>query len=185
MMFQRLETTITYLAMDAPRELPPLPRAARLDLVRVERIPLHYYRYLYGTVGRPWLWYERLLLDDDALAEAVHKPGIEIFVLHTEGAPAGYYELDYSGAPETNLAYFGLMPDRTGQGLGPWFLGSAIEKAFAQGTTQLTVNTCTLDHPAALPLYQRLGFVITRQELRRLRIPTSLYSELRRQTAAI
>ena len=151
--------------------LPPKPIAPPLALMKAEKIPLHYYRYLYGAVGGSWLWFERLVLDDAALAEKVHVPGVEIYVLYAEGAPAGYYELDFNAKDATNLNYFGLMPEWMGRKIGPWLLGSAISEAFSRGSKQLTVNTCTLDHPAALPLYQRLGFRPVARENRRVTVP--------------
>jgi len=167
-----VETVVTYLAMSAPaRILPPKPAGPRLALMRAENIPLHYYRYLYGTVGVKWLWFERLLLDDDALAAKVHQSKVEVFVLYANGAPAGFYELDFRKRDATNLAYFGLMPEWTGQKIGPWLLGSAVAEALARGARQVTVNTCTLDHPAALQLYQRVGFQPVAQEKRRLHVP--------------
>jgi GNAT superfamily N-acetyltransferase len=51
-----------------------------------------------------------------------------------------------------------MMQHATGLGLGRWFLGAAIEAAWSTGPKQISVQTCTLDHPAALPLYQKLGF---------------------------
>lgn len=181
-----VDTTITYLATQRPpRELPAKPTGFRLDLMCVENIPLHYYRYLYRTVGSPWFWFERLLLDDASLSHAVHRDEIEIHVLHADGAPAGYYELDFGTARRTNLAYFGLMPEWTGRKIGPWLLGRAVADAFSRGAERVTVNTCTLDHPSALPLYQRLGFEIVTRESRRLRIPASIADDLGRQTAAL
>jgi GNAT superfamily N-acetyltransferase len=170
-----VQTTITYLAMEAkPAHLPPLPSSPRLAIMKAEKIPLHFYRYLYETVGGAWLWIERLHLDDEALARKVHREGIEIYVLYANGAPAGYYELDFGKPKRTNLAYFGLMPEWTGFRIGPWFLGSAITTAFSRGAEEVTVNTCTLDHPAALPLYQKLGFKPVRREERQLAIPSDI-----------
>ena len=58
-----------------------------------------------------------------------------------------------------DLAYFGLVPEAVGTGLGSWLLKTAILTAWARpGTQRLTVNTCTLDHPRALAQYQRMGF---------------------------
>ena len=52
--------------------------------------------------------------------------------------------------------------------LGRFLLGTAIHTAWeAPGTERVTVNTCTLDHPRALGLYQRMGFVPVRREERR------------------
>ena len=55
------------------------------------------------------------------------------------------------------------MQEAQGLGLGRWFLLQAIEAAWNLNPLKVTVNTCTLDHPAALPLYQKLGFVPVNQ----------------------
>ncbi|TIX52655.1 MAG: GNAT family N-acetyltransferase, partial [Mesorhizobium sp.] len=36
--------------------------------------------------------------------------------------------------------------------------------AWSHGPRRVTVQTCTLDHPAALPLYQKLGFAPVAQK---------------------
>ncbi len=115
-----VETVVTYLVMPAPpRTLPPMPAGPKLALMKAENIPLHYYRYLYSAVGVNWLWFERLLHDDETLSKKVHRDGVEIFVLYANGSPAGYYELDFSDPRRTNLVYFGLMPEWTGRRIGP------------------------------------------------------------------
>ena len=55
--------------------------------------------------------------------------------------------------------FFGLLDHVAGQGLGRWFLGTAIEAAWSHHPSMVKLQTCTLDHPAALPLYQKMGFV--------------------------
>jgi GNAT superfamily N-acetyltransferase len=75
---------------------------------------------------------------------------------------------------KTNLVYFGLVPEWSGRKVGPWLLGTAVQEAFSRGARTATVNTCTLDHPAALPLYQKLGFVPTAREERRLHVPPAV-----------
>ena len=170
-----VETVITYLIAEAvPRNLPAMSAGARLALMKADLIPLHYYRYLYQAVGLNWLWFERLLLDDATLAGKVHRPGVEIYVLYANGSPAGYYELDFSDVESTNLVYFGLMPEWTGRKIGPWLLGSAVAEGLSRGAKEITVNTCTLDHGAALPLYQRLGFRPVSQETKTLIVPAHI-----------
>lgn len=170
-----MEIVVTYLEMtDPPRVLPPQPVGPRLALMKVDAIPLHFYRYLYATIGNGWLWVERLDLDDDALGEKVQREGVEISVLHANGAPAGYFELDLAGGKTIDLVYFGLMPEWTGRRIGPWFLGCAVMAAFSAGAERLTVNTCTLDHPSALRLYQRIGFKPVRREIKNLAIPAAM-----------
>jgi len=170
-----VETVVTYLvAKEPPHAPPPMPAGSHLALMKVDGIPLHYYRYLYHAVGVNWLWFERLLLDDAALAAKVHRDGVDIFVLYANGAPAGYYELDFSRSERTTLVYFGLLPEWTSQKIGPWLLGRAVAEGFSRGAQELTVNTCTLDHAAALPLYQRLGFRPVTRETRLLTIPAHI-----------
>src|SRR5579884_3882860 len=84
-----LDDVITYLEM---RQRPNLPRVhpapVKLALIQAEQCTVSFYRYLYETVGTPWLWYERRLLDDAALAAEIRKPTTEIFVLYVRGVPA-------------------------------------------------------------------------------------------------
>jgi ribosomal protein S18 acetylase RimI-like enzyme len=170
-----VETTVTYLKLAArPAHLPPMPMSPRLALMKADQIPLRFYRYLYAAVGESCLWVERHGLSDEALAGKVHREGIEISVLYANGAPAGYYELDFRQPQRTNIVYFGIMPEWTGMKIGPWLLGCAVRDGFARGAAEVLVNTCTLDHPAALPLYQRLGFEPVRQEMRRFSVPEQM-----------
>ena len=73
-------------------------------------------------------------------------------------------ELDFRKAGSCNISYFGLMPEAVGRRLGSFFLYHSVMNAWATGIARLTVNTCTLDHPRALPLYQRLGFTAYSRE---------------------
>ena len=156
----KLETVITYLEMTRPPAAPPptVP-AERLALLRAEPPTVPFYRFLYNTVGAPWLWYERRRLDDDALAAIVQDPQVEVYVLYVRGVPAGFSELDTRGLPDIELAYFGLMPEFMGRGLGPYLLRWTIDQGWFHEPDRLWVNTCNHDHPAALALYQRAGFI--------------------------
>ena len=60
------------------------------------------------------------------------------------------------------LVFFGMMEHAIGRGFGRWFLGAAIEAAWAYHPERVIVQTCTLDHPSALALYQKMGFVANR-----------------------
>src|SRR5436305_3545080 len=116
----QLDDVITYLEMRARPALPRIPAPpAKLALIRAENCTVSFYRYLYETVGTPWLWYERRLLSDEVLAAEIGKPTTEIFVLYVGGVPAGYFELDAASAQDTELRYFGLIPEFIGRGLGP------------------------------------------------------------------
>jgi len=41
-----------------------------------------------------------------------------------------------------------------------------VREAWRHGPAKLVVDTCSLDHPRALAMYQRAGFVAVRQEAR-------------------
>ena len=50
-----------------------------------------------------------------------------------------------------------------GTGVGYAFLRQAVDAVWRQGAGGMTVNTCTADHPRALPNYLRAGFRPLRQ----------------------
>ena len=85
-----------------------------------------FYRYLYNTVGDDWLWWERRVMDDEALSAIIHHPRIEIFILYVRGVPAGYCELDCRTPDEVELVFFGLLPEFIGRGLGKYFCESCV-----------------------------------------------------------
>jgi ribosomal protein S18 acetylase RimI-like enzyme len=150
-----LDDVITYLEMRERPSGPPVPAPlGKLALMRAEGCTISFYRYLYETVGTPWLWYERRLWHD-------------IFVLYVGGVPAGYFELDAAPPQETELRYFGLIPEFIGRRFGPFLLRAAIDRAWERPIARLWVHTRTFDHPTALGHYQRAGFVVyARRKLR-------------------
>ena len=162
----KLETTITYLEMVGRPPHPHVspPAGTKLALLRAQPPTVAFYRFLYDTVGEPWLWWERRALGDKELARILRDERVEIYVLYVNGVPAGYAELDLRTPPEIDLAYFGLMPDFIGRGLGRHLLTWAIDTAWNHEPRRLTVNTNTLDHPKALALYQQCGFRPYKQE---------------------
>jgi len=162
-----LRFTVTFLEMTERPTMPPppVPTRSKVALLRAVKPTVAFYRFLYERVGMSWLWWERQKLDDESLAQIVQDEAVEVYVLYVEGVPAGFAELDCRDTPDVALAYFGLMPEFIGQGLGPYLLYSAIDIAWSQHQpARLTVNTNTLDHPRALPLYQRFGFQPVRRQ---------------------
>jgi GNAT superfamily N-acetyltransferase len=63
-----------------------------------------------------------------------------------------------------------VTPEALGRGLGDWLLGTGVHMGWDAGVEAMTVNTCTLDHPRALPIYQKWGFEPVRREERTRRI---------------
>ena len=158
------QVTITYLEMrERPQLHVPVP-AGRISLLQAIEPPVHFYRYLYDAVGRDYVWVNRKRLSDGELAKIIHDPEVQVFVLYVNGNPAGYAELDFRKHPDVELAFLGLMPEFHGRGLGRYLLTQAISLAWNKNPKRLHVQTCTLDHPNALPMYQKYGFTPFAQE---------------------
>lgn len=156
-----VDTVVTALEMlDRPtRPSPHPPAGVRTALIRAEPPTVSFYRYLYDTVGGPWTWVSRRLMEDAELAAHITDPKVEIYVLYVDGAPAGYGELDRRQPGNTvELAYFGLIPDFIGRGVGRFLLDTVVDIAWTGQTERLWVHTCDLDHPRALGVYQKAGF---------------------------
>jgi len=161
----RTEVTRTYLEMNSAADLAgggvAPPAGARLE--PVEWVPASLWRYLYSEVGREWHWRDRLEWTDDEI-RAYLSGAITLWLLSFGGAPAGYFELKRCDDGSVEIAYFGLLPDFVGKGLGRFLLVRAIEEAWALKPSKVWLHTCTLDHPAALPNYLARGFRATRTE---------------------
>jgi GNAT superfamily N-acetyltransferase len=126
----------------------------------LSRPSLNYYRELYDAVGRDWYWVDRLVMPDSELSAILGDPRVEVHLLKVGGRPAGYAELDRRIEEQIELAYFGLLPEYIGKGLGKYLLSWAVWKAWSYRPSRVWVHTCALDHPGALGLYQRGGFRI-------------------------
>lgn len=152
--------TTWYLEMKERPAIAALPTPPGLRLERAETPPIHFYRYLYETVGAAWLWSDRRRMSDEELLSHIHDSNVEVWVASRAGVPVGYFELDRRMETHCEIAYFGLMPEAIGQRLGPWLLSATVERAWSDvATTRVWVHTCSLDHPKALATYERAGFV--------------------------
>lgn len=158
---REIPVTVTYLEMTRRPESPhaPLPMNAPVSLIRAVRPPVRYFLYLYDLVGERYDWTDRHRDDPEELRAFVQHDDVSLFSMLWDGWPAGIAMLDWREPGVCDLAYFGIADRLHGQGLGRWLLGEAVRMGWARERVEkLTVNTCTLDHPRALPMYQRAGF---------------------------
>jgi GNAT superfamily N-acetyltransferase len=170
----RVAVTVTFLRMDKPpaEHTPALPPT--MSLVRLRAPTVAFYRYLYNTVGAEYLWWLRRAMADHELKALLGERAISIHTLYEGGEPAGFFELDRRPWPDINLSYFGLMPRAIGAGLGFGFLRAAVDEVWGSGARGMLVNTCTADHPRALPTYIRAGFKPVRQVRELWNVPKRL-----------
>jgi len=165
-----LAAVVTFLEMLEPpqREVP----ASTLSLRRLDKPGPEAYRGLFRRVGSRWLWFSRLIMDDEKLLAIIQNPKVELFaVADDSGQDAGMLELDFREAGECELAFIGLVPELTGQGHGRWLLAEALRRAWRSGVNRVHVHTCSLDHPAALGAYRRAGFTAFKRAVERFPDP--------------
>ena len=168
----RLRIRVTYLEMrKRPEGSAPRPAGMDLVIMRAVRPTVSFYRYLFNTVGGPWLWVSRRRQSDEEVRAVVQHEAVEVHVLYVDGVPAGYAELDFRQMPDVELLFFGLVPEFIGRGLGPVLLGHAIEVAFGREPERFWLHTCNLDHPKALAVYRRAGFVPYKEEVKVMEDP--------------
>jgi GNAT superfamily N-acetyltransferase len=166
---ETVDYTVTFLEMEArPRHpRPHMPTGPASALVAAEKPPVWYFLSLYDAVGAEYEWTDQHARDRADLAAFLEDPRVVLYTLMRAGWPHGFFILDARQAGLCDLTYFGIVPEAMGQGLGTFLIGTAVHTAWDRpGVTRVTVNTNSLDHPRALPLYQKAGFEPVRRETR-------------------
>jgi len=163
------EATRTYLEMASPDRLVAAPCPdPELRIERVYDCPASFFRYLYLAVGRDYHWVDRAGWTDEQIRTHLARDAQRLFVAYLRGAPAGYFELESHDDGSFEIAYFGLLPEFKGRGLGKFLLTEACTRAWDAGARRLWLHTCTLDDKAALPNYVARGFAPFRTETYRI-----------------
>ena len=160
-----IEVKRTYLEMNNRAEFrPAFAETTTARIEQVQNCPASFYRYLYAEVGRFFHWVDRLSWSDAEIYKHLRESGLTLWVMYYEGAPAGYFELIAGIDGSTEIAYFGLVPEYIGKGLGKHLLSVTIDEAWKTGAHRVWLHTCSLDGAAALPNYLKRGFKPFKQE---------------------
>jgi GNAT superfamily N-acetyltransferase len=168
----RVDVVRTYLELTDPSAFRPAPSPdPRARIERVEDCPSSFHRYLYAEVGRRYHWVDRLPWTDEQTRARFSDPDVSLHLLTVAGAPAGYFELERHADASVEIAYFGLLPEFLGRGLGKYLLTEAVRTAWAAGAARVWLHTCTLDDQAALPNYRARGFRPFKTETYRTDLP--------------
>lgn len=155
----KIAVVITFLEMLEAPEAPLAPARDDVTLERWSTVEVESYRNLFREIGEDWLWFGRLHQEAAALQRLLDEPARENYLPMKNGRPMGTLEIDYANPEEPSIAYFGLVPDAIGEGLGRWLMGRAVEMAWARPETKrLWLHTCTGDSPQALGFYMSCGF---------------------------
>ena len=158
----RVDVTTWSLEMHDAGELKPARAAAMpVSIERAEVPQPELNRFLYTAVGGEWYWLGRLPWTYERWMAWLDRPEVETWVARCAGSPAGYFELERQEGGDVEIAYFGLLPQYIGKGIGGHLLTSTVERAWALGgTRRVWVHTCSLDHPSALANYQARGLEV-------------------------
>ena len=166
-----IEVTTTSLEMLSPEVFKPKALARNDVVVRKVEIPTPTINhFFFVNVGRPWKWYSRLkwtLADWKALVE---KETTTTWIGYIKGSPFGYIEF-HQQEESVEIAFFGLLPQFIGMGLGGFLLSEAIRLAWELEPKRVWVHTCTLDHEFALNNYLARGFSIYKKNKVKEQVP--------------
>ena len=163
------DITVWHLERLAPLPDPPPSRA--YELVNLVDPDPGFCRYLYATVGAPWLWYEKIGWSLSEWQHHVNQPNLQFWVAYVAGNPIGYFEINHGNDGASEICLFGLMPNWVGKGLGSALLQDAINQAFKPDQRRIWLHTCSLDHPNALPNYTKHGFNLFKEERFTAKVP--------------
>jgi GNAT superfamily N-acetyltransferase len=161
----RVGTIKTYLAMTARPALTSSAPPPGYGLARLKGVDAARYRAIFMTLGRRWLWWSRLLLDETALRATLDRAPLAAYAVTHQEVDCGLLELDHADQAAPDLAFLGLFEGHTGRGVGNWLMAAALSDLWTPLARRVTVNTCTLDDPRALGFYRRHGFAVDRQAI--------------------
>ncbi|MBS3967672.1 MAG: GNAT family N-acetyltransferase [Truepera sp.] len=153
--FEPFRTTYLY---ELPRQhqLPlTLHPGVRLELAT--EIELGTYRDLYRDTSDHWA--TRLAWDDEELLTRFDDPNVQLILAYLGSELVGHLELEF--VPEEGLAevaYFGVLPQARGQGVGRALLTRGLREAFADPAVELVMARAYDDERAACHALERLGF---------------------------
>lgn len=158
-------TTIYHLEMLDRGAFRPKPAPPRFGVSKVSPADPALNRSYYARVGAPWRWTARLAWSDERWRRYVLRDALGTWIGRAGDDPVGYFELESQAGGDVELAYFGLLPEFIGRGLGGPLLSAAVERAWRlPGTRRLWVHTCTDDHAHALDNYLGRGFELFKTE---------------------
>jgi GNAT superfamily N-acetyltransferase len=154
----KLANVVTCLEMLAKPDRTLKPWPGDVTLEKADPDDLETYRSAFRDVGQDIMWFSRLIMADEKLRGILSNPKIDSFLLKRKGETLGLLELNFEHGTDSELAFFGLVPNAVGSGLGRTLMDEAIRRAWSNSITRFWVHTCTFDSPQALPFYIRSGF---------------------------
>ncbi|MFC9079681.1 GNAT family N-acetyltransferase [Streptomyces sp. NPDC057062] len=125
-------------------------------------------RFLYASVGGDIRWIDRLGWTYAQWRDHLTRRGVETWVAHDRGTPAGYVELEAQDGGVVEIVYFGLLPAFRGRRIGGHLLSHGAARAWdladrwpaLSPTKRVWLHTCSKDGEHAMDNYLRRGFTL-------------------------
>jgi len=131
-------------------------------LEKIESRDFELNKFFYKQIGKKHQWIDRLAWQDKDWIKYVSDKNLETYVLKKDNDLIGYFELIYT-KDSCEIAYFGILEEYIGKGIGGHLLSEAI-KIGLKKTKRIWVHTCSLDHPHAISNYKSVGMKIFKTE---------------------
>lgn len=143
-----------------PPDRPP-PPASSLRVVNGLQ-DVRSYQRLYREIGEEWGWGRHRDWEATQWEQHLLEPHTQGWVMYWADQANGFYELRRHPDNSVEIYYFGVTRAIQGRGLGSALLQHALTAATAMTNNTIWLKTSSTDHPAALALYLRNGFKVTR-----------------------
>lgn len=146
----------TYIYEMAREEM---PRVAEHPGVRFEvpsAVDTTMYRDLYRETNDAWT--SRLAWSDEELEARFQDPRVQLMIAYQGDRVVGHLELEFLEDGIAEIAYFGVLPDVRGQGLGRALLSQGVARAFANDEVELVLARAHDDERPACHAVEQVGF---------------------------
>ncbi|MBO2445865.1 GNAT family N-acetyltransferase [Actinomadura barringtoniae] len=157
---------VTFVEMTDRDQLEPAAPVEGLVLERTEwdaRVP-----EMLARVGTPYGWKSARRTATEWETWRAGSPRRMYWLLVFEGEPIGIITYEPYPDGDVEIRSFGLVPERVGTGLGSYALTLGVRQAWEvmPDVRRVWLHTSSLDHPNALPNYERRGFRVFKVEQR-------------------
>ena len=151
--------SIHHLVMMSPDEFrPKYINHAGFRVLQLTTPSPEFNWFMYQIIGPDYRWGGRNDWSKENWTAFVSKPSLETWLAYQDGNPVGYYEMELMKDRTIKIHCVGLIKKYIGLGLGAHLLSHCVDRGWQHNPTKITLNTCSHDHPRALPNYLKRGF---------------------------
>ncbi len=155
-----------YLEINSQKELNEviIPNE-NLKLEKVYPPNIEINKFFYKNIGKKHRWIDRLAWDNLKWSSYLENKNVFTYTLKSNNNMMGYFEvINDQKIKSFEIAYFGILSEYIGKGLGGYLLSEAIKICFKLDCQKVWVHTCSLDHQHALSNYIKRGMKIFKEE---------------------